>query len=164
MSKTKAKKKAKQNVKKKKKSNKKLIISLISVAMIIVVVITAAIITNNINSKGIKELCNNSWTAGYAKNASGDEVPMQDVYNSDHTSFKGSLNFFENSTFSLWLSPGNPDDGTHKGTFKLINNNSDIDVTFDDGTQTGFAIERDGDNIKDIIVYYNDYEVYFVNN
>ncbi len=132
--------------------------SLICVALIAIIAIF--IIVSNGHNSTIEELCNNSWIPMSANDASGDEVELSEVYNTNYSSYQGSMSFREDGTFSLWLSPGNADDGTHSGKYKV--EDSSIKVTFDEGTQTEFGLIYDMDFIESIKVYYNGYEVYFV--
>ncbi len=157
MSKNNKKKNNKVNIPKKKKS-KKLPIFLAS-AVLIVIVLIIVIVSFNSDSN-VSALYGYTWIPYTAHNASGDEVEMSEVYNTNYSSYQGSLTFKDNGTFSLWLSPGTPDDGTHSGTYKLESDDK-ISVQFDEGTQTKFDIIRDNGEIKNIIVNYNTYEVTF---
>lgn len=145
------------NINKKNKS-KKLPIFLIS-AIVIAVALVVVVTLFNLGSN-VSELYDYMWIPNIAHNASGDEVEMSEVYNTNYSSYQGSLTFKDNGTFSLWLSPGSPDDGTHSGTYKLESDDK-ISVEFDEGTQTKFEIIRDNGEIKNIIVNYNSYEVIF---
>ncbi len=142
----------------KKKSVKKLPViigSFICVALIVVIVVVA-----NIKNPTIDELCKNTWIPKSAHNASGDEVEMSEVYNTVYSSYQGSMSFADDGTFSLWLSPGTPDDGTHGGKYSV--EDSKIEAIFDDGTQTEFDIKYEMNSIESITVYYDKYEVIFV--
>ena len=151
------KKNNKVNIPKKKKSNKLPIFITSAVVFIIAVIIVIVSVSSCSN---LSELYDYTWVPYIAHNASGDEVEMSEVYNTNYSSYQGSLTFKDNGTFSLWLSPGTPDDGTHSGTYKLESDNK-ISVKFDEGTQTTFDIVRDNGEIKNIIVNYNAYEVTF---
>lgn len=157
----KKKKSVKLNKSQKKKTIRKLpviVCSVIAVAIIAVIVIS---VVNNISEKKhLSELCDYNWIPSTAQNSSGDEVEIAEVYNTDYSSYQGSLTFSDDGTFSIWLSPGTPDDGTHSGAYRLTDENT-IDVVFDEGTFTSFEIKRNGDDIENIVVNYNDYEVYF---
>lgn len=144
----------------KKKPVKKLpviVVSIIATAIIAVIVITA--VSSCSDKTHLSELYNYTWIPSSAHNSSGDEVELTDVYNTDHTSYQGSLTFNDDGTFSLWLSPGTPDDGTHSGTYSLTDDK--VVASFDEGTVTSFDIKRKGTEIENIIVYYDEYEVYF---
>lgn len=156
----KKKKSANINITPKKKPFKKLpvIIGTIIATAIIVIIVLTAVSSCSENAR-LSELYNYTWIPSSAHNSSGDEVELAEVYNTDHTSYQGSLTFSEDGTFSLWLSPGTPDDGTHSGTYTLTDDT--VEATFDEGTITSFDIKRQGTDIQNIIIYYNDYEVYF---
>ena len=145
----------------KKKPVKKLPIIIGSVfAVAIIAVIVVAVVKNISEKNHLSELYDYTWIPESAQNASGDEVEMAEVYNTDYTSYQGSLTFSDDGTFSIWLSPGSPDDGTHSGVYQLTDEKT-IDVVFDEGTYTSFKIKRNGDDIENIVVNYNDYEIYF---
>lgn len=160
MSKKKKESSAKPKVPAKKKSKKLPII--ISCVLGAVIVFSAVIVIINL-SAGISrkdEICGYQWTASSAKNASGDEVEMSEIYNTNYTSYQGTLNFTEDDRFSLWLSPGAADDGTHTGKF-AVREDDIIAAYFDDGTNTTFKIQRENGKAVGIIIKYNDYDVYF---
>lgn len=157
MSRNNKKKNNKINMTNKNKS-KKMPIFVIS-AIVIIVALVVVISLFNLGSNA-SELYDYMWIPNIAHNASGDEVEMSEVYNTNYSSYQGSLTFKDNGTFSLWLSPGSPDDGTHSGTYKLESEDK-IAIQFDEGTQTTFDIIRDNGEIKNIIVNYNTYEVKF---
>ena len=147
---------------KNKKKIKKLPIiigSLLAIALLSVII--SFLINYYSKAAANNELCDYAWIPVTANNASGDEVEMSEIYNTNYTSYQGSLAFRDDGTFSLWLSPGTPDDGTHTGKYSVLDDVS-ISVTFDDGTETGFDIIRNDNNSIDyIVVYYSDYDVYF---
>lgn len=160
MGKKKPSKNNKNNVVKKKKVNKISVIIWSAVATAFVAVIAVAIVFSYTKNVKISQLCDYTWIPVSAHNASGDEVEMIEVYQTNYTSYQGSLTFSDDGTFSLWLSPGTPDDGTHSGKYELAEDNI-INVTFDEGTSTSFDIERKDDKIESIIVYYDEYEICF---
>ena len=96
-----------------------------------------------------------------AHNASGDEVEVGEIYNTNYTTYQGSLSFEDDGTFEFWLSPGAPDDGTHGGKY-TIKDNSVIDVTFDNGESQNFKIEDKNGHIASITAEYEGYKVQFV--
>lgn len=157
MSKKNKKKNNKVNIPKKRKSKK---LPIIIVSAVLIVTIAVIIIFSVSSNANISELCDYAWIPTTAHNASGDEVEMSEVYSTNYSSYQGSLTFKDDGTFSLWLSPGTPDDGTHSGTYKLEADNK-ISAQFDEGTLTTFDIVRENGNIKNIKVNYNTYEVYF---
>ena len=150
--------KAKQT---RKKQSKKLPI-IISCVIVAIIIAASAILTVSCSSHQNRnnELCTYQWIPSTAKNASGDEVEMSEIYNTNYPSYQGSLTFNEDGRFSLWLSPGTADDGTHTGSF-TVNSDDEIEAFFDDGTNTKFKIERKNGTANGIIINYNDYEIYF---
>ncbi len=160
-----AKKKSKKSTAKSKQPQKKQSKKLpIIISIIIVAIITAAtalsIVSCTSQQNRQSELSTYQWIPSTAKNASGDEVEMSEIYNTNYTSYQGSLTFKEDGRFSLWLSPGTADDGTHTGSFS-VNSDDEIEAYFDDGTNTKFRIERKDGTVSGIIINYNDYEIYF---
>lgn len=107
---------------------------------------------------GSIELGESTWIPMSAQNASGDEVLLNEVYNNNYTNYQGSLIFHSDGTFSFWMSPGDPSDGTHSGTYKLKGDK--INVLFDDDTQSQFDVKKSGDS-EFIVVTYNGYDVTF---
>ncbi|MGN1432949.1 MAG: hypothetical protein ACI4XI_04520 [Ruminococcus sp.] len=160
-----AKKKTKKSSAKSKQSQKKqtkklpIIISIIIVAIIIAATVLSIVSCTSHQNRN-NELCSYQWIPSTAKNASGDEVEMSEIYSTNYTSYQGSLTFREDGRFSLWLSPGTADDGTHTGSFN-VNLDDEIEAYFDDGTNTKFRIERKDGTVNGIIINYNDYEIYF---
>lgn len=146
----------------KKHCNKFKIIIPIVLIILTIGIITFAVILN-VNSDTAKinnELCNNYWTPVSAKNASDDEVEMSQVYNTEYTSYKGSLEFNDDGTFNFWMSPGSPDDGTHSGRYDVADNNT-LNMYFDDGTNTNFGIKYVDGKVIGIEVNYDNYKVTF---
>lgn len=160
-----AKKKTKKSTAKSKQPQKNqtkklpIIIGIIIVA-IIIAAIAISIVSCTSQQNRNNELCSYQWIPSTAKNASGDEVEMSEIYNTNYTSYQGSLTFNEDGRFSLWLTPGTADDGTHTGSF-TVNSDDEIEAYFDDGTNTTFKIERKNGNANGIIINYDDYEIYF---
>ena len=107
---------------------------------------------------GSVEIKDTVWVPSSADNASGDEVDIREVYNSYYSNYQGTLSFESNGTFELWLSPGNPTDGTHTGTYEIAGDK--INVLFDDDTQSQFDIVTKGEK-QCIVVTYDGYKVYF---
>ena len=107
---------------------------------------------------GSIELGESTWIPMSAKNASGDEVQLKEVYNTRYDNYQGTLTFHSDGTFSFWMSPGNEMDGTHSGTYKPEGDK--INVLFDDDTQSQFEVKKSGDS-EFIIVTYNDYDITF---
>lgn len=100
----------------KKKNKKKKTTAIVSSVIAACVFIIAAIVAVNVLSPSVTaELTSSAWVPEGAKNASGDEVEMSEVYNTNYSAYQGSMSFSDDGTFTLWLSPGSPDDGTHSG-------------------------------------------------
>ena len=149
-----------KNVNKKKKVKKAPII----IAIVTAVIIAAIIVVVSVNPFSFmsktSQLTNCRWTASSAVNSSGDEVELSEVYNTKYSTYKRALEFKDDCTFLLWLSPGDPDDGTHSGQY-TVKDDSTVDVVFDEGTVTSFKLERNNDEIQYVVVSYDNYEVYF---
>lgn len=146
-----------QKNRKKKLSIKKLIAAVIAgllVAVFIVFVVFKA------NEQAAKEVLKNTdWIPYSAKNASGDQVDLNEVYQTKYSNYQGNLHFDDSHHFELWLSPGIAGDGTHTGTYELFENK--INVKFDDGTENDFKVNKTDNHITTIEVKYNDYTVTF---
>ena len=99
------------------------------------------------------------WVPLRAADASGDEVTLGDVYSTHYSNYQGTLSFEENKTFELWLSPGDPTDGTHTGMYEQ--KDGKINVLFDNDTEDQFEIKKEGDTTL-IAVPYGEYKVYFI--
>lgn len=151
---------AKSNHPQKKQTKKLPIIISIIIVAIIIAATAISIVSCTSQQNRSSELCSYQWIPSSAKNASGDEVEMSEIYNTNYTSYQGSLTFKDDGRFSLWLSPGTADDGTHTGSF-IVNSDDEIEAYFDDGTNTKFRIERKNGSANGIIINYNDYEIYF---
>ena len=155
-------KKKKNNIKKTDKKKVKILpVAVIAVVAILVVgFLGYAIFSATSDSAKLSELCNYQWISSSAVNSSGDEVSMAEVYNTNYSSYQGTLNFKDDYTFSLWLSPGSIEDGSHTGIFEIVDD-SKIDVIFNDTTYTSFYIHRENGEISSISLNYEDYEVFF---
>ncbi|MCH5297059.1 MAG: hypothetical protein J1E85_05250 [Ruminococcus sp.] len=161
--KSKTKKKNSNKTANAKKSVNKLRIAILIVAVLVVVGIIASIVIVNANSDTAKiknELCKAKWTPLSATDASGDEVDMAQVYNTDYSSYEGSLEYSDDNTFSFWLSPGSPDDGTHTGTYEVADDKT-VNMYFDDGTNTRFSINCEDNKVLSIEVNYDGYLIIF---
>ncbi len=146
---------------KKKKLNPKKIIIIIAVVAVLGLITGFLVGRQAIENKKLSALYDYVWVPSTANNASGDEVELAEIYDTNYTSYQGSLTFEKDGKFSLWLRPGDPSDGTHSGAYKL-NDNKSVDVTFDNGATTTFELKYTGDEITAIIVDYNNYKVCFV--
>lgn len=161
MAKNKNKKSSSKSKQIQKKQTKKFYVIISCILCTILIAASAILIVSCSSQKNRQsELCAYQWIPSTAKNASGDEVEMSEIYNTNYTSYQGSLTFNEDGRFSLWLSPGTSDDGTHTGSF-TVNSDDEIEAYFDDGTNTKFRIERKNGTANGIIINYNDYDIYF---
>lgn len=143
----------------KRKKRKKVVCYSVA-AVIILIAVTLFTIWFCLKNSKISQLCNYSWVCSSAENASGDEVELSEIYRTNSTSYQGSLTFNDDGTFSLWLTPGSPDDGTHSGKYKF-SSDSELDITFDEGTHTSFKLIYNNNIISNIIVKYQDYDITF---
>ena len=132
------------------------------ITLAIVAVIAAGIIIASITFSNTPKakLANTSWTPLSAHNASGDEVEIAEVYDVSYSNYTGSLTFNDDGSFSFWMSPGTPDDGTHTGTYEFTDN-STIKACFDEGTEMNFDVIYEDNKISLIEVNYNGYLVTF---
>ena len=163
MSKTRKKKKkpVADNQKSTKKLHKKRIVTVVTIAVLIAAVITVAFISKSCyDSSSNAQLVSSTWVPTSAKNSTGDEVELSEVYKNNYSNYQGSLTFSKDGTFSLWLTPGTPDDGTHSGTYEVVDDGT-IKAVFDEGTQTVFKINRDNNQVNSIVMNYDEYSVCF---
>lgn len=128
-----------------------------AVAVVFSVILIKGCAESSANTNGLVDC---AWTPSSAHNASGDEVELSEIYNTYYTTYKGSLTFNTDGTFSLWLSPGDISDGTHTGEYSVKSEDT-VEVYFDDGTNTTFELQRKDGAVEGITVNYNDYEIYF---
>lgn len=147
-------------VKSKKKPKKKNVIIGIIICVLVVATIAFFVVRAILTSSQKSEFVNYGWISTSASDASGDEVEMQVVYNTDYSNYQGSLTFKDDNTFSLWLSPGSVDDGTHTGTYS-IESNDKIKAVFTSGEELEFDVKRNNGEVTSIIIPYTDYQVYF---
>ena len=105
-------------------------------------------------------LKNTSWYSASATDASGDEVALQEIYNVKYSNYRGGLSFTDDGRFELWLTPGDPAEGTHSGTYAVEDDS--VTAVFDEGTQTEFPVKRENGRITQITVGYDGYEVVFL--
>lgn len=147
----------KQELKKKKKKIRAVITAVISLAVVACIVVSCILITQY--SDRAEQLYRHKWVPVSAKNASDDEVDISEVYNVMYSNYQGNLSFSKDGTFQLWLSPGDPSDGTHTGSFEI--KDDIIKADFDEGTQTEFMLERENGYIKTITIGYDEYTVVF---
>ena len=138
----------------KKKNKKKKTTAIISSVIAACVFIIAAIVAVNVLSPSVTaELTSSAWIPEDAKNASGDEAEM--------SAYQGSMSFSDDGTFTLWLSPGSPDDGTHSGKY-TVSASDKVNLSFDDGTNTSAALTQKNGKVSAVVLKYNDYEITFV--
>ena len=160
--KSKSNKKNNKKIRTKKSFNKlKIIIPIAAVFVIGIIIVIAAVAAQNPDTAKIKnELCKTKWTPVSATDASGDEVEMAQIYNTYYSSYKGSLEYFDNDTFSFWMSPGVSSDGTHSGRYEVADGQT-VNMYFDDGTNTKFSIKSEDNKIISIEVNYDEYQIIF---
>lgn len=146
----------------KKKNKKKKTTAIVSSVIAACIFIIAAIVAVNVLSPSVTaELTSSAWIPEGAKNASGDEVEMSEVYNTNYSAYQGSMSFSDDGTFTLWLSPGSPDDGTHSGKY-IVSASDKVNLSFDDGTNTSAILTQKNGKISSVVLKYNDYEITFV--
>lgn len=159
--KRKTKKYTEKNPKPMKKSAAKRILTAAIVVLTAAICTTAIIIgVNSYNSSDVAQLVNYNWVPSGATNSSGDEVDLNEIYNTHYTNYNGLLEFKDDGKFYLWLNPGDISDGTHSGTYELSDDDT-ITACFDEGTETTFKIERSNSGINSITINYGDYQILF---
>lgn len=136
---------------------KKLIAAIVAV-LIVAALVVFIVITSNIQREK-DALKSTSWIPYSAKNASGDQVELNEIYQTKYTNYQGNLHFDDSNHFELWLSPGVSDDGTHTGTYELFDDK--LTASFDDGTKSDFQITKQDNQITSIEVVYDKYTVTF---
>lgn len=136
---------------------KALIAGILAVVLIAGIVVFAVVHANRDNAK--YALRSSYWASQTAKNASGDEVDIREVYNVKYSNYQGRLEFDKDNGFELWLSPGDAADGTHSGTYEISGDT--VKATFDDGSTAEFALTRRDGAIAQIDVNYGEYTVSF---
>ena len=129
-------------------------VALVCAAAVVLLVINA----HTENAKHV--LRNTEWKSVSALNASGDEVDVREVYNVRYSQYQGKRTFDGENGFELWLRPGDPSDGTHSGKYEIDGDKAN--VTFDEGTDTAFALTRSEGEITRIELLYDGYTVAFV--
>lgn len=146
----------------KKKNKKKKTTAIVTSVIAACIFIIAAIVAVNVLSPSVTaELTSSAWVPEGAKNASGDEVEMSEVYNTNYSAYQGSMSFSDDGTFTLWLSPGSPDDGTHSGKY-TVSASDKVNLSFDDGTNTSAALTQKNGKVSAVVLKYNNYEITFV--
>ena len=149
---------ASQDKKKNKFTFRKLLAVAITAAIVSIAVVFIVITARRENAKFV--LRNTYWVSQSAKDASGDEVDIHEVYNVRYSQYQGSLTFDGDNRFQLWLSPGDATDGTHSGTYE-VTSDSQADVQYDDGTAAVFHLIRSDGKVTAIELNYRDYIVSF---
>lgn len=148
----------KHNPKKQVKKSKIILGAVLSAVIITALVILIIYFSVSVNRS--KEICNYTWIPESAQNSSGDEVEMSEIYNTNYSTYQGSLNFNPDGSFSFWMTPGDSDDGTHSGKF-FVESDDEISAEFDDGTKTTFKIMRKNGTVDGVLVNYGEYKIYF---
>lgn len=149
--------------KNKKNKNKKSLIKIICVALATILTIACVYVIYILTTPKPSGLENTFWKSVSAYDASNDEVEIEMVYNNYYSSYQGSMIFNEDMTFDFWMGPGNPEDGSHKGTYTYNADNDTVNAVFDNGKKAVFKIVRsDDDSIKRVEAPYNGYTIWFV--
>lgn len=157
MSKSKKKKRKNNSPKPSKKKN------YIPIAAAAVLIIAAAVVLffvfNNFSDGA--DFAGRTLTASKAFDASGDEAELAKVYNVRYDSYKGTMTFNEDGTFSFWMTPGSKDDGVHGGKYTYNADKKLINAAFDDGEKIKIKVIRNKDgSFKRVEVPYQGYKVY----
>lgn len=149
---------SKKTVKPKKSNGKKIAVVLAIIAVAVAGIIVSVVLFGN---KGY-DITSKIWYSQSATTASADEVDLAYIYSNNYSSYQGSMTFRDDNTFELWLTAGNPDDGTHKGKYSLEENK--INVTFDNGEERVYTIHTNdkGDITQIEVPYANSYGEEFI--
>lgn len=161
MSKQKKKKNKKHHeIVKKKKSNKKTIIVLICVVCAIALAVAGGIIIDRMTNIKYVDFIGKTLHSTAAYDSEGKEVDLYEIYNVRYDNYRGSLQFDEDETFSMWMTPGPDYDSTGSFTFSV--GDSVIEAQFNNGEKIEFKIVRDKDgNFSRIEAPYQGYTIYF---
>lgn len=160
MSKKKAKKRKPAAPKKKKRSYKSLIITLI-VGAVIAGGVTAAYFIYEAGSLHNTVFADKRLVSTSAFTASGDEAELAEVYNVRYDDYQGSMRLKGDGTFTFWMTAGDPEDGTHSGTYTYDREKELITAEFDDGEKAEFKVVKKEDKLDYIEAPYQDYKVRF---
>lgn len=153
----------KKSSKKKKTNNTKNILKIACIVLGVVAVIAVVYLIYILTAPKPSGIEDTYWKSVSAYDASDDEVEMAEVYDNYYSSYQGSMYFDADMTFEFWMSPGNPEDGTHTGEYTYDAESDKINAVFDSGEKSVFTIIRNEDNsIERIEVPYGDYTVWFV--
>ena len=131
-----------------------------AVAAVLVAAAVVFIVLTSRQEAAKHVLRNTAWSATTAKNASGDEVDVRQVYNVKYTQYQGRLTFDDTNRFELWLQPGDATDGTHAGTYELTEDKAI--AHFDSGETADFLLTRQNCEITVIEIAYGNYTVSFL--
>ena len=154
-------KNTKQPAAKQTKQKPRVLKIIIGTAVALLCAAAVVLLVINAHSESAKHVLRNTeWKSVSALNASGDEVDVREVYNVRYSQYQGKLTFDGENGFELWLRPGDPSDGTHTGKYEIDGDKAN--VTFDEGTQTAFALTRNEGSITRIELVYDGYTVAFV--
>lgn len=157
----KKKSKKKHQIVKKKKSPKKTIITVAVVAAVVILAIAGGIILDRMTNPKYLDFVGHTMQSKAAFDESGKKVDLYDIYNVRYDNYHGTLQFNEDKTFSLWMTPG-PDDGTNEGTFTYNNGENVINGKYNSGKKIEFKIVRNKDgSLKRVEAPYEKYTIYF---
>ncbi len=140
---------------KKRASKKPLIITIVVIALIAAAVTAAVIFSVN----APESLAKTSWISVSATNSADEAVDLKTIYNNYYSNYQGTLEFSDDGKFELWLTTGEPADGSHSGTYEV--DGDTVRVKYEGGDSSEFRLERDGTKIKSILVNYGEYKVNF---
>ncbi len=154
-------KKAKKLQPPKKKSGKKTVIITVCVALTAALLIVGGVLLDRFTNIKYVDFVGKSFLSKAAYDKKGKEVDLDEIYNVRYDNYHGSLNFNEDSTFSMWMTPG-PDDNSRNGTFAYNRGENIIGGEFRNGKKITFKIVRNKDGtLKRIEAPYEDCIIYF---
>lgn len=160
------KKNKKRNTQKtKKKRNLKPLIGWLSVLLVIVIIVAVSYIYYYNTSLQTTDFANTDWKSVSAYNDSNKKVSIEKVYNNYYDNYQGSLGLKGDGTFTFWMNVGDPNDGTHSGSYTYDRDSQILNATFGNGEEAEFKIIRNEDNTIDHIeAPYDGYTVWFYKN
>lgn len=162
---SKKKNKKKNTAPKKKRKNLKPLIAWLSVLLVIVLIVGISYIVYYNTSLQTTDFANTHWKSVTAYNDSNKKVSIIKVYNNYYDNYQGSMELKGDGTFTFWMNVGDPNDGTHNGSYTYNRDSQILNATFGNGEKTKFKIIRNEDNTIDHIeAPYDGYTVWFYKN
>ncbi len=153
--------KKKHQIEKKKKSNASSVILAVCVSAAFVLIIVGVIVFDRVTNIKYADFVGHTMQSKAAYDKSGKKVDLYNIYNVQYDSYHGTLQFNEDKTFSLWMTPG-PDDGTNEGTFTYNTWDNVINGKYNSGKKIDFKIVRNEDgSLNRIEAPYEEYTIYF---